>query len=100
MTVTKINCVSDTCCAHPQGLTAGGEFKLPDHLQNGPEGSVKWGLVGRPGLDASTIDAKTDEKNKTVTLTGTVKSEAQRRSVPLVAGAKGYKVVNQLKIVE
>jgi hypothetical protein len=53
-------------------------------------------------LDASTIVIESDDKAKTITLSGAVKSAAERDLVGATAKrqAKGYKLVNQLAIAK
>lgn len=63
-------------------------------------GEVKTALVADKRIDASNINVDTDEGKKTVTLKGTVPSEAQKTMAAEVATAKavGYTIVNELTI--
>ena len=76
-------------------------LKIPPGVVVGASGPLKWQLSGQKGLDASTIAVESDAKTKTVTIHGTVRSAAQRNLVDLIAKkqAKGFKIVNQLEIV-
>jgi osmotically-inducible protein OsmY len=61
---------------------------------------VKAGLMAAKGIDASHIDVDTDANTKTVTLTGTVPTAAQKAAAERVARdkAEGYKVRNLLTV--
>jgi osmotically-inducible protein OsmY len=66
----------------------------------GVGGDIKSRLTEIAGLDASTIAVESNDKSKTVTLAGSVKSADQRRVVGEIARkhAKGYKIVNRLTV--
>lgn len=63
-------------------------------------GELKTALIADKRIDASNINVDTDEGKKTVTLRGTVPSEAQKVTAGEIATAKaaGYAVVNELTI--
>lgn len=100
--ITKVSCSSSVCCAHPQGEVVGGSLGLPAQVVEGVSAPIKWGLVETTALDASTIAVESNDQAGTVTLSGTVKSAAQRRQAGAIAAkhAKGYKVLNRLTIVK
>jgi hypothetical protein len=100
--ITKMSCSSSVCCAHPEASVVGGAFDLPTQVIEGISAPVKLGLAGTAGLDASAIAAESNEKTRTVTLSGTVQSAAQRSLAGATAErqAKGYKVVNRLTIAK
>lgn len=100
--ITNFSCSSSVCCAHPQGSVVGGSFDLPAIVVEGVSAPIKWGLAGTAGLDASAISVESDNKTKTVILSGTVKSAEQRRQAGKIAKkkAQGYKVANQLTIAK
>ncbi len=100
--ITGVSCSSSICCAHPQGAAVNASFGLPVKVLEGVSGPIRWGLAGIKGLDASTIVIESDDKAKTITLSGAVKSAAERDLVGATAKrqAKGYKIVNQLAIAK
>jgi len=61
---------------------------------------VKTALMADKGVDASHIDVDTDAATKTVTLKGSVPSQAQKVKAGQIAHEKaaGYKIVNQLTV--
>ena len=63
-------------------------------------GEVKTALMADTRVDAGEINVDTDETAKTVTLNGTVKTEAQKTLAGEVATSKaaGYTIVNNLSI--
>ena len=75
-------------------------LKIPPSVVVGVSGPLKWHLSGQKGLDGSTIAVESDDKTKTVTIHGTVRSAAQRDLVDSIAKehAKGFTIVNQLEI--
>ena len=100
--VTKMSCSSSTCCAHPKASILGGTMRLPAQPVTGISAPVKLGLAGTAGLDASTIAVDSNNKTRTVTLSGTVDSAAQLSLAKAVAEreARGYRVVNRLTIAK
>lgn len=63
-------------------------------------GEVKSAIMADTRVDAGDINVDTDEAKKTVTLNGTVKTEAERVLAGEVAVSKavGYTVVNNLTV--
>lgn len=63
-------------------------------------GQVKTALLADSRIDAGDINVDTNEEAKTVTLRGTVKTEAERRIAEEIAVAKavGYSVTNNLTV--
>lgn len=61
---------------------------------------VKTALMADARVDAGDINVDTDEEKKTVTLKGTVKTEAEKKIAEEIAIAKavGYTVTNNLTI--
>jgi len=61
---------------------------------------VKTALMADKGVDASHIDVDTDASTKTVTLKGSVPSQAQKVKADQIAHdyAAGYRIVNQLTV--
>ena len=100
--ITNLNCSSSVCCAHPEqsSVKGGSMVKVPPQAVDGVVGPIRTSLIGTAGLDASTIAVQSNNKNKTITLTGTVKSAAQLRqaSTVVLKHANGFKVINQLTI--
>jgi hypothetical protein len=96
---TGMNCSSSGCCAHPTGSFSDG-FLLPGKEAGDISGPIKWDLVRVKGLDASKIAIESEDKAKTITIRGAVKSAAERDLVHATAmrHAKRYKIVNQLEI--
>src|ERR1700694_4173192 len=96
---TGMNCSSSGCCAHPTGSFSDG-FLLPGKEVGDMSGPIKWDLVRVKGLDASKIAIESEDKAKTITIRGAVKSAAERDLVHATAmrHAKRYKIVNQQKI--
>ena len=102
--ITDFHCSSTGCCAHPQDASkigAGSIITVPLNAVAGVAGPIKCGLVATGELDPSSINVLSNDKAKTVTLSGTVKSVAQSRLAASVASkqAQGYKVINRLTIV-
>ncbi len=63
-------------------------------------GQVKTAIMADSRVDAGDINVDTDEERKTVTLRGTVKTEAERVIAGEIATAKaaGYVVTNNLSV--
>lgn len=63
-------------------------------------GELKTALIADKRIDASNINVDTDEAKKTVSLHGTVPSEAQKSIAGEIATAKaqGYTIMNELTI--
>lgn len=63
-------------------------------------GEVKSAIMADTRVDAGDINVNTDEPKKTVTLNGTVKTEAERVLAGEIAVSKavGYAVVNNLTV--
>jgi osmotically-inducible protein OsmY len=61
---------------------------------------VKAALMADKSVDASHIDVDTDAKTKTVTLKGSVPTQAQKVAADRIAHdkAEGYRIVNQLTV--
>jgi osmotically-inducible protein OsmY len=61
---------------------------------------VKAALMADKGVDASHIDVDTDADTKTVTLKGSVPTQAQKAAADRIARdkAEGYRIVNQLTV--
>jgi osmotically-inducible protein OsmY len=61
---------------------------------------VKAALMADKGVDASHIDVDTDAGTKTVTLKGSVPTQAQKVAADRIARdkAEGYRIVNQLTV--
>jgi osmotically-inducible protein OsmY len=61
---------------------------------------VKTALMADKSVDASHIDVDTDASTKTVTLKGSVPSQAQKVKADQIAHekAEGYRIVNQLTV--
>lgn len=94
----------DYCCARALdgGTPLVSFIKLPFNEVVGVSGPLKWEFSGLKGVDASTISVESEDKTKTVTIRGAVKSAAQRDLVDKVATqrADGFKIVNELQIVK
>lgn len=63
-------------------------------------GEIKTALMADKRVDAGDINVDTDEAKKTVTLKGTVKTEAEKVIAAEIAATKaaGYSIVNTLTI--
>jgi hypothetical protein len=98
--LTNANCSSSSCCAHPTRLSPGGQIEVPPNEVKGLGGFVRFGLLGVKGLNAANISVNVDDGSKTVTLSGNVKSERERREALATAKdhAKGYQVKSMLRI--
>lgn len=98
-TISNINCSSSICCAHPTPGALGNIFSLPRKIE-GASGPVKWAIVGLK--DAAKIAVESDDKARTVTLSGTVRNADERDLVDATVKrqAKGFAVVNHLQIVK
>ena len=61
---------------------------------------VKTALIADPTVDASGINVDTNKDTKTVTLNGTVPTDAEKTHAAEIAGQKapGYAVINNLTI--
>lgn len=61
---------------------------------------IKSALVADASIDASTIDVDTEASTKTVTLTGMVRSTAEKATAARIAADKapGYRVANNLEV--
>jgi osmotically-inducible protein OsmY len=61
---------------------------------------IKAALMADAGIDSTTIDIDTDGERRTVTLTGYVRSEAEKAAVARIATDKagGYAISNQLDV--
>lgn len=61
---------------------------------------IKSALVADASIDASSIDVDTEASTKTVTLTGTVRSTAEKATAARIAADKapGYRVANNLEV--
>lgn len=102
--VTNVSCSTSTCsafnCGDAGALRGGGRFTIPTATIEGVSGPVKKGLTEVDGLDASAISVEADDRTRTVTLSGTLASAAQREGAVAIARkrASGYKVVDRLTI--
>lgn len=88
----------DDAAANAAKGVAGAAKNLDDAATVTP--AVKSAILGNKGLAGSKIDVNTTDTS--VTLTGSVKSQAQKGLAAKIAQSKaaGYKVVNNLKVAQ
>ena len=78
-----------------------GAEKVASEVEAGKQTvDVKAALMADKGVDASHIDVDTDADTKTVTLKGSVPTQAQKAAADRIARdkAEGYRIVNQLTV--